>query len=890
LGFPASLAYVLSISFFTRQERKTEYFMTNRGYFFNRGHWPDICLGLALILFSPRIVALGLGELHVSSKLNEHFIGRIPILSTPGESVDPTCFKLLTESAGQDGIPLVASARLTVSGGSGAHYLRVSSRKRISDLAVRLVIRAGCESEITREYTTLLDLPDSMPPPLPDQTVVNVPQVEPALSPSGPVSPASHRDHRPDGLDWEIRAGESLASIAANIYPDSRRMQRRFVRHAIESNPEVFAGKNPDALLSAGTVLHFPDLRELARKPVEKKSGQRLAAEPTAQPDTKQDEPPVSRKTAKAKKPGAEADVRLKLTTGDLDISASGKITEGEREILREKRRILMDIDDMAANNLSLNHRLKQMEEHIQGLQAKLEGLERQRNEMASSRPASPALLIAHPGEPRQAAQEWPANTNIIAFSAGGLGLLMAALWGYSKRKRKRAEAEALMELDVDLSRVWEAGTDAKNAGSPASQSDSADAGVQIERAVVPADIPEIDRQPSPSEAPKRQYGVSEPDFEIELNSIESAIEEADIYLALGEKGRAIANLKYQIDSHPRSTADLWFKLLEIYHDFDMRPEFETLVTEFRRYFNIAKPNWETMASGESSSRSIEEFPRLMEKISSTWGSPACLEYLHHLLLDNKGGLREGFELGIASDILLLIHLLEGMLGKLPAGERPSEEIRALEFTFEPSVQVEPEKNDISSRNIEISYPAVAELAPPLELEIAPQAAEPQPAAKYFPELNQEDAGQTILPEAEKREFSIDPGAAGEPEKSDRDLHKLEWEKLPVVEPVSAPARPASVQLAKSELASLADSRSALEMRHLRIVENIILIWDGPEAVPYLKSLVVDNRGGRVGFDQEVVSELMMLSSISMVDEDVTDIWSLSGESKLVAQKALKPR
>ena len=867
--------------------------MTNRGYFFNRGHWPDICLGLALILFSPRIVALGLGELHVSSKLNEHFIGRIPILSTPGESVDPTCFKLLTESAGQDGIPLVASARLTVSGGSGAHYLRVSSRKRISDLAVRLVIRAGCESEITREYTTLLDLPDSMPPPLPDQTVVNVPQVEPALSPSGPVSPASHRDHRPDGLDWEIRAGESLAGIAANIYPDSRRMQRRFIRHAIASNPEVFAGRNPDALLSAGTVFHFPDLKELARKPVEKKSGQHLVAESTAQPDTKQDEPPVSRKTAKAKKPGAEADVRLKLTTGDLDISASGKITEGEREILREKRRILMDIDDMAANNLSLNHRLKQMEEHIQGLQAKLEGLERQRNEMASSRPASPALLIAHPGEPRQAAQEWPANTNVIAFSAGGLGLLMAALWGYSKRKRKRAEAEALMELDVDLSRVWEAGPEAKKTGSPTSPSDSVDAGVQMERAVVPVDIPEIDRQPSHSEARKGQYGVSDPGFEIELDSIESAIEEADIYLALGEKGRAIANLKYHIDSHPRSTADLWFKLLEIYHDFDMRPEFETLVTEFRRYFNIAKPKWETMASGESSSRSIEEFPRLMEKISSTWGSLACLEYLHHLLLDNKGGLREGFALGMASDILLLIHLLEGMLGKfadLSVGERPSEEIRALEFAFEPSALVEPEKSDISSHNIEVSYPAVAELAPPLELEIAPQAAEPLSAAKYFTELNQEDASQTILPEAEKREFCIDPDAAGKPEKSDRNLPKREWDKLPVVEPASGPARPASVRLAKPELASVADSRSALERRHLRIVENITLIWGEPEAARYLESLVVDNRGGRVGFDKEAVSELMMLSLIARADEDIVDIWSVSGESKLAAQKALKPR
>lgn len=854
--------------------------MTKRGHFFNRRHWSGICLGLALISFAPHIVALGLGEIHVTSKLGEHFSGRISILSTPGESVDPSCFKLLTESPSQDGTPLISSARLTVNGGSGVPYLRVSSRKRISDLAVRLLIRAGCENEITREYTILLDLPDNVQTARSDQAVVNAPLVEPALSPPRPVSPASYRDHRPDGLEWEIRAGESLAGIAANIYPDSRRMQRRFVRHVIAANSEVFVDKNPDALLPVGTVLHFPDLKELARKPVEKKSGQHLAAESAAQPDTKPDAPPVSRKAAKAKKPGADADVRLKLTTGDLDISASGKVTEGEREILREKRRILMDIDDMAANNLSLNHRLKQMEEHIQGLQAKLEGLERQRSEMASSRPALPALPIAaHPREPRQTAQAWSAYTDVAAFSVGGLGLL-TALWGYSKRKRKRAEAEALMDLDVDLSGVWEASPEVKKPGSSASSSDSVNAGVQMERVVVPVISPEIDRQPFSSEAPKERHDG----LEITLDSIESAIEEADIYLALGEKSRAIANLKYHIDSYPRSTADLWFKLLEIYHDFDMRLEFEALATEFHRYFNIAKPNWETMASGESSSRSIEEFPRLMEKISSTWGSTACLEYLHHLLLDNKGGLREGFELGMASDILLLIHLLEVMLGKfagLPAGERHSDEIRALEFTFEPSAPVEPENSDISLRNIEVSHLSVAEPAHPLELEIAVSS----PDAECFPELNQEGTDQMILPEAEKPEFSIDSGTAGESEKSDLALPKLEWDKFPAVEPVSGLAVPP----AKPELVLVEDPRSALERRYLRIAEKITLMWGDPEAVRYLESLVVDKRGDRVGFDKEAVSELMMLSSIAS-DEDDTDIWSLSGESKQAAQKALTPR
>lgn|GEM_PF-3066647 len=847
--------------------------------------WPDICLGLAMVLFAPSIVALGLGEIQVTSKLGEHFSGRIPIISTAGESLDPSCFRLLSEQHNLDGIPLVDSARLTVNGGSGMPYLKVSSRKRIDDLAVRLLVKAGCESEITREYTILLNLPDNAQATRSDPTIVNVPLIEPGLVPPKPVLSVSQRDHRSGGQEWEIKAGENLASIAANIYPNSRRMQRKFIRHAIAANPEIFADKNPDALLPVGTVLHLPDLKELAQKSAEKKSVQNLAVESTAQPETKSDKPPASRKIAKAKRSGPEPEVRLQLTTGDLDISASGKITEAEREILREKQRILLDIDDMAANNLSLNHRLKQMEEHIQGLQAKLEGLERQHSEMGSGRPVSPAPMTA-----AQSAPKWPAYSDIIAFSAGGLGLLLAALWGYSKWKRSRADAEVLMDLDVDLDKVWEADAEVEKPAAPVSPPVSVHAGEQKERASVAVSFPETNRQTFSSEALIERHDVSDPYLEITLDSIESAIEEADIYLALGEKDRAIANLKYHIDSHPRSTVDLWFKLLEIYHDFDMRPEFEILTSEFRRYFNIAKPSWETMASREKYSRSIEDFPRLMDKIYSAWGSSTCLEYLHHLLLDNKnkGGLREGFELGVASDILLLIHLLEVMLGKLtdlPVGEKPSEEISALEFTFEPNVPVEPEKSDIPSHNIELNPMALGDLTSPLELEIEPQVAQPLSVAKFFPELDQKDVDQPIYPEVEKREFSMDSNTAVESEESPRDLPKLEWGVTPDSAPALSPG-----QIAKPELAPVTDTRSALERNYPRIAENITFIWGGPEASGYLESLVVDNRGGRVGFDKETVAELMMLSSLASVDEDVTDIWGSSGEKKLAAQKVLKPR
>jgi len=157
--------------------------MTKWAHLFNRRHWPGVYLGLALILFAPRVVALGLGEIRVTSKLGEQFSGSIPILSKPGESVEPSCFMLLTEPTSRDGAPFLNSAILTVNGEIGTLYLRISSRKRIGDLAVRLLIRAGCENEITREYTILLDLPDSVEIAQTDRAVVNVPPIDPPLPP-----------------------------------------------------------------------------------------------------------------------------------------------------------------------------------------------------------------------------------------------------------------------------------------------------------------------------------------------------------------------------------------------------------------------------------------------------------------------------------------------------------------------------------------------------------------------------------------------------------------------------------------------------------------------------------------------------------------------------------
>jgi len=59
----------------------------------------------------------------------------------------------------------------------------------------------------------------------------------------------------------------------------------------------------------------------------------------------------------------------------------------------------------------------------------------------------------------------------------------------------------------------------------------------------------------------------------------------------------------------------------------------------------------------------------------------------------------------------------------------------------------------------------------------------------------------------------------------------------------------------------LADAKSQIEARHPHIFKRLGLLWGEPEAAQYIAQLVIDGRGGRIGFSRAVFVELMTLSN-----------------------------
>lgn len=59
-----------------------------------------------------------------------------------------------------------------------------------------------------------------------------------------------------------------------------------------------------------------------------------------------------------------------------------------------------------------------------------------------------------------------------------------------------------------------------------------------------------------------------------------------------------------------------------------------------------------------------------------------------------------------------------------------------------------------------------------------------------------------------------------------------------------------------------AETESAIERRFPRIARELMARWKGGEIDTYLDSLLIDDRGDRMGFPEDVLEEIMFLAGV----------------------------
>jgi len=119
-------------------------------------------LGLVLSAswFDPAF-AVGLGQVTQQSALGQSLRVVVPILVGPGEDLAAECFRLAASEREVDGVPQLAFGRLSVERSAAGAQLVITNARPVSDPVLRVTVQSGCDTNVRREYTLLMD-----PPPI----------------------------------------------------------------------------------------------------------------------------------------------------------------------------------------------------------------------------------------------------------------------------------------------------------------------------------------------------------------------------------------------------------------------------------------------------------------------------------------------------------------------------------------------------------------------------------------------------------------------------------------------------------------------------------------------------------------------------------------------------
>ena len=264
-------------------------------------------LALGAILVPDYGFTLGLGEIEVTTALNQELNAEIELLSAAPEDVETLIVKLASREefsrAGIDRPYMLNSLRFSAEIRDGVPFIKVTSDKPVREPYLNFLIEIDWpKGHMMREYTILLD-----PPIFMEQVPVQQEQMRPAAMESSrsPVSgampePQSSSGFRPTAMavtasttsavpvpvpsvqadqdqavayqattaysqtysqppgEYRIQKGDTLWSLADSMRPDRSVTIEQMMLAMLRSNPEAFINDNVNGL-KRGYILRIPD-------------------------------------------------------------------------------------------------------------------------------------------------------------------------------------------------------------------------------------------------------------------------------------------------------------------------------------------------------------------------------------------------------------------------------------------------------------------------------------------------------------------------------------------------------------------------------------------------------------------------------------------------------
>ena len=128
---------------------------------------------------------------------------------------------------------------------------------------------------------------------------------------------------------------------------------------------------------------------------------------------------------------------------------------------------------------------------------------------------------------------------------------------------------------------------------------------------------------------------------------------EAEFWISLNKLDNAIHVLEQYTAFENVSSPLPWLFLFDMYRKTDGHDQYTALQRQFQRMFNGKIPDWEDYDT-EHQNMGLEQMAGLMARVEAFWMTDEIVPFLESLLVDDRDGTRQGFELGVYRDILFL--------------------------------------------------------------------------------------------------------------------------------------------------------------------------------------------------------------------------------------------
>jgi FimV-like protein len=170
------------------------------------------------------------------------------------------------------------------------------------------------------------------------------------------------------------------------------------------------------------------------------------------------------------------------------------------------------------------------------------------------------------------------------------------------------------------------------------------------------------------------------PEHALKAEEISEVMELAEMWMSMHDPAAVERLLEPFSQAHHLQSPLPLLCLLDVYRALGKRDKHDAIAKRIKATFNVNPASWQTDASP---ARTLANYPHVREQVLALWESGEAAAYLDSLVLDNRHGLREGFDLPAYRDILRLKGIASRRAPYSRTGPAMEPEAYAILFTEE---------------------------------------------------------------------------------------------------------------------------------------------------------------------------------------------------------------